>query len=244
MFFAAWERLLAMLPGKPPELILAGHGQGPDSLTARRTGYVDSAPKMAELYNVADILVHPSLLDNLPNTSCEAQCCGLPVLAFNTGGNSETFIAEETGFIAPEVSAQGLALKLREIIEQPARLHLMRAAARRFAEHKFNPAKLTAEYLEVLAQAAEASDLTAPDEAITAWQQNKINSLGRLLPVLSAENKKRFEQKLAAFEGRLALAEEHLAATEQRLLKAENQLSLLKIFTYPLSKIKKFLLKQ
>ena len=41
---------------------------------------------MRDLYQAADLLVMPTLMDNLPNTIVEAQACALPCVGFNIGG--------------------------------------------------------------------------------------------------------------------------------------------------------------
>ncbi len=45
-----------------------------------------SAKKLSEAMLDADIYVHPSFADNSPNSMCEAQCLGLPVITTNAGG--------------------------------------------------------------------------------------------------------------------------------------------------------------
>lgn len=48
--------------------------------------YVTDSAKMRLLYQAADLLVMPTLMDNLPNTIVEAMSCGLPCVGFNIGG--------------------------------------------------------------------------------------------------------------------------------------------------------------
>lgn len=48
--------------------------------------YVTDAKKMRLLYQAADLLVMPTLMDNLPNTIVEAMSCALPCVGFNIGG--------------------------------------------------------------------------------------------------------------------------------------------------------------
>lgn len=45
---------------------------------------------MPALYGAADVLVHPSVIDNLPTVPIEAGLCGTRCLASNVGGTSET----------------------------------------------------------------------------------------------------------------------------------------------------------
>lgn len=48
--------------------------------------YVENSEKMRDLYRAADLLVMPTLMDNLPNTIVEAASCALPCVGFHIGG--------------------------------------------------------------------------------------------------------------------------------------------------------------
>jgi len=49
----------------------------------------------------ADLFIHPSLIDNSPNSVCEAQLIGCPVIASNVGGVPQLVRHGETGFLYP-----------------------------------------------------------------------------------------------------------------------------------------------
>lgn len=49
-------------------------------------GHIENDRLLSMVYSAADILVIPSLQDNLPNTILEAMACGTPVVGFNIGG--------------------------------------------------------------------------------------------------------------------------------------------------------------
>lgn len=50
-------------------------------------------------YDDCFCLLHPSLIDNSPNSVCEAQVAGLPVIASDVGGVSSVIEDEETGLL-------------------------------------------------------------------------------------------------------------------------------------------------
>lgn len=92
-------------------LITAGRGELPAQIgkaEIKNFGLVQNKNVLAELYNCADVLVNPSLADISSNTVIEAMACGIPAVAFATGGIPELII-EANGIIAKETSAQGLA---------------------------------------------------------------------------------------------------------------------------------------
>ncbi len=57
--------------------------------------------ELVKLMKNADVFVHPSYIDNSPNSICEAQIMGLPIIACNVGGVSTLVKNEETGFLVP-----------------------------------------------------------------------------------------------------------------------------------------------
>lgn len=80
-------------------------------------GYVEDY-EMSSLFALADLMVVPSLQDNLPNTVLEALACGTPVVAFKVGGIPEMVVHKFNGYLAsphePKRLADGIAWVLRE----------------------------------------------------------------------------------------------------------------------------------
>ena len=55
------------------------------------------------LYSASDILIAPSLQENLSNTVMEALSCGLPVIAFKVGGMSDLIVNYENGILVEKI---------------------------------------------------------------------------------------------------------------------------------------------
>lgn len=64
-------------------------------------GYVTSEERMRQIYQASDLLLMPTLMDNLPNTIAEAMACGLPCVAFSVGGVPQMIDNGVNGFLAP-----------------------------------------------------------------------------------------------------------------------------------------------
>lgn len=78
------EKFAVILVGLTPEQ----SRQTPDNvITIPRT---NSPKELAEIYTASDIFFLPSYEENYPTVSLEAQACGTPVIAYDSGGNSET----------------------------------------------------------------------------------------------------------------------------------------------------------
>lgn len=60
-----------------------------------------NSEQLVECLQNADVYVHPSYIDNSPNSVCEAQIIGLPVVACNVGGVSSIVENGYSGFLIP-----------------------------------------------------------------------------------------------------------------------------------------------
>jgi glycosyltransferase involved in cell wall biosynthesis len=72
--------------------------------------------RVVEAYSAADVLVVPSLEDNLPNVVAEGMACGLPVAAFQSGGIPEMVDHLQNGYLAPTGDASALAKGLYHLL--------------------------------------------------------------------------------------------------------------------------------
>lgn len=57
--------------------------------------------EMIEIHLKSDVYIHTSYIDNSPNSVCEAQILGLPIIACNVGGLESIINNEVTGFLVP-----------------------------------------------------------------------------------------------------------------------------------------------
>ena len=64
----------------------------------------------------------------------EAQACGRPAIAGDSGGAPEAVIPGETGFVVPGRDHRALAARIVELLGDPARARAMGEAGRRFVE--------------------------------------------------------------------------------------------------------------
>ena len=71
-------------------------------------GYVNDERRIVDIYRAADVFVLPSLSENLPNTIMEAMACGVPSVAFRTGGVAEEIDHLRTGYVADYRSSEDL----------------------------------------------------------------------------------------------------------------------------------------
>jgi glycosyltransferase involved in cell wall biosynthesis len=62
--------------------------------------------KIIDLYSISDVLLFPSIIDNMPNTILEGMSCGLPCVAFNCYGMKEIINHKKNGYLAKPYSVK------------------------------------------------------------------------------------------------------------------------------------------
>lgn len=117
-------------------------------------GVINNDAQLALAYSAADLLVVPSLEDNLPNTIAEALSCGCPCAGFAVGGIPEMIDEGLTGSLAPAGDPDALAEAMRRVLQhaEPRRL---RAQARTAACAAYDLAACGRRYRDVLAAAVD-----------------------------------------------------------------------------------------
>jgi glycosyltransferase involved in cell wall biosynthesis len=72
-------------------------------------GYIKDFKKLIELYNVVEVMIVPSLQENLSNAIMESLSCGTPVVAFDIGGNADMIDHKQNGYLAKPYDTKDLA---------------------------------------------------------------------------------------------------------------------------------------
>jgi glycosyltransferase involved in cell wall biosynthesis len=135
---------------------------GPGSVECRR---FQTAAELAELCRESFCLLHPSYIDNSPNSVCEAQLMGLPVVATDVGGVGSLITEGETGLLAP-LDPAALARQVLRLHHDPALHRRIAAQAQAVARQRHDPAVIVQRTLDayraVLAAARPPARATAP----------------------------------------------------------------------------------
>jgi glycosyltransferase involved in cell wall biosynthesis len=102
---------LGRLKTEQAELVVFGARQGLEGLPFRTHAFVDFIPDrdLVELYAAADVMVVPSLQENLAATIMEPLACGTPVVAFAIGGNVDMIDHGVNGYLARPFDVDDLA---------------------------------------------------------------------------------------------------------------------------------------
>ncbi|OJV16795.1 MAG: group 1 glycosyl transferase [Dyadobacter sp. 50-39] len=137
--FAYFQEAMRHPSLKEAEVMILGKGKAENftdmPVKAHFLGKISDASQMVQAYNAADMLIVPSLEDNLPNTIMEAMACGTPVVGFDTGGIPEMIGHMENGFIAAPKSAASLSEGILWVIEHNADGSVSARAREKVLEH-------------------------------------------------------------------------------------------------------------
>lgn len=86
--------------------------------------------ELTKLLTGADVFVHPSYIDNSPNSICEAQIIGLPVISCQVGGISSLINDQVTGVLVPSNGIYEIASVLNDYNNDPEKYFTMAKKAR------------------------------------------------------------------------------------------------------------------
>ncbi len=95
-------------------------------------------------YNDCFCLLHPSLIDNSPNSICEAQVAGLPVVATNVGGVS-SLIENNVNGILVDHDTELIASKIIELFQDEPLRRKISINSVSVARERHNPQKIIAQ---------------------------------------------------------------------------------------------------
>ena len=160
--FDLLQNALTLLRGRIEGLHLIVFGQTtprnpPDpGFPVYYTGYLHDELSLRVLYSAADALVIPSRQDNLPNTGVEAMACGIPLVAFDTGGLPDLVTHERTGYLAHPFEAEDLAKGIAWILDSATRMANLGAEARNQAIERFAYPRIAAQYRKIYAQLVDS----------------------------------------------------------------------------------------
>ena len=98
-----------------------------------------SEQELVSLLKSSTIYVHPSYIDNSPNSLCEAQILGLPVIATFVGGIPSLIEDGKTGLLVPANAPYELASLIKQLYESEDLQCSMGRQAAEVALHRHDP---------------------------------------------------------------------------------------------------------
>ncbi|KMQ51547.1 glycosyl transferase, group 1 family protein [Chitinispirillum alkaliphilum] len=114
---------IAKLEDKTAELVVFGSGkprtQPNFGFKTHYLGCLNDEPSLVTLYSAVDVMVVPSLQENLSNAIMESLSCGTPVVAFNIGGNGDMIVHKQNGYLAKPFNTTDLKDGIQWVLNAP-----------------------------------------------------------------------------------------------------------------------------
>lgn len=125
--------------GTPLRLAVAGDGPAKPRLEALAAAELPGRAvfvgrmerfRLQEFYSAGDLFVFPGIREGLGMVYLEAQCCGLPCVAWDHDGAPEVVRHGVSGLITPAYDAEAFAAAIRDLLANPARRRALGDSAR------------------------------------------------------------------------------------------------------------------
>jgi glycosyltransferase involved in cell wall biosynthesis len=101
------------------------------------------------LYSAADVVVAPSMQENLSNTVMESLACGTPVVAFDVGGMPDMIDHQLSGYLARPFEPNDLADGIKWVLENEQRHLALSGNARNTAIGRYALPVVAQRYLKL-----------------------------------------------------------------------------------------------
>jgi len=108
-------------------------------------GFIRDNDKISAAYRAADVLLLPSLEDNLPNTMLEAFANGTPVISFKVGGMVEHIETRVNGMLVNEINSEALKQTIIEFFNKKDSFDFKQI--RTYADQKFSNISQASKYI-------------------------------------------------------------------------------------------------
>jgi glycosyltransferase involved in cell wall biosynthesis len=141
------------------ELVVFG-ASAPEKATAfgLKTNYLGTLNDelcLVLTYSAADVLVLPSVQDNLPITVMEALACGIPCVGFDVGGFADMVEHQKNGYLAQPYKIEDLANGIIWTIENDERQQKLSYNSRLKAEREYTLEIQANRYLSLFQEVLE-----------------------------------------------------------------------------------------
>jgi len=111
-------------------------------------GYLHDDVSLVALYNAVDVIVVPSLQENLSYAIMESLSCGTPVVAFDVGGNSDMIEHLHNGYLAKPLDTDDLKNGIEWVLNTPNYNELCKNASEKVLR-EFDSKIVAQKYIEL-----------------------------------------------------------------------------------------------
>lgn len=117
-----------------------------------------SSKELIKLELESDIFIHPSHIDNSPNSVCEAMHSGMPVIATYTGGTGSLLNDRKEGLLIQDGDSHSMAGAILELVKYPEYAAELGSNARERAMKRHDPDAIVNNLIKIYSEVLENSD--------------------------------------------------------------------------------------
>lgn len=121
--------------GPEEERIRAAHARLGLGDSVRFLGFVTDLPRLLAL---ADLQVHPAVIEGVPLAICEGMAAGLPIVASAVGGLPEILDGGRNGVLVDGLDETRFTEAVARLLDDPAQARALAARARHFIENDYS----------------------------------------------------------------------------------------------------------
>ena len=107
------------------------------------------AVNLLETMMNSDLFIHPSHIDNSPNSICEAMIIGMPIISTHVGGIKSLITDNKEGMLVQDGEPFGMAGAINDLICNPLKCELYGEAARMRAMQRHDPRTIVKDQYEI-----------------------------------------------------------------------------------------------
>ena len=117
------DKMALVLTGRESETLLNDF-----AIPVYSMGYINDEMNMLRIYQAVDLMMMPTLMDNLPNTVAESMSCGTPCVAFKVGGLPQMIDHNINGYLSEYCNSLDFARGMAQLLTSPNYAALCRNA--------------------------------------------------------------------------------------------------------------------
>ena len=110
------------------------------------------ADDLIKIQLTADVFLHPSHIDNSPNSICEAMVLGMPIIATYTGGTGSLLLDKKEGILIQDGDPYSMAGAVLELMKNPDYAAELGRNARIRAVKRHNPDEIVNNLLNIYSE--------------------------------------------------------------------------------------------
>lgn len=150
--FQELSETLMKLKSQDIELVVFGSKRPSNNydfgFIAHFLGHINDEETLASIYSAADVMVVPSLQENLSNSIMESLACGTPVVAFDIGGNSDMINHKKNGYLSAPLDTASLKSGIEWVLNCPNYNELCKNAREKVIQD-FNSKVISKKYIQL-----------------------------------------------------------------------------------------------